>query len=94
MGWGGFFDTSFTNKDLKVLKSWVTDILMADLYNFDLWEVNISLKDNGHFSQIKDGVSHILKVNKSIYMYVFYVYIFIYIHELVFLCIYVYMILH
>mmetsp|Transcript_23471 Transcript_23471/g.22624 ORF Transcript_23471/g.22624 Transcript_23471/m.22624 type:complete len:588 (+) Transcript_23471:40-1803(+) len=61
MGWGGFFDTSFTNKDLKVLKSWVTDILMADLYNFDLWEVNISLKDNGHFSQIKDGVSHILK---------------------------------
>jgi diacylglycerol kinase (ATP) len=61
MGWGGFFDTSFTNENLKVLKSWVIDILMADLYNFDLWEVNISLKDNGHFTQIKDGISHVLK---------------------------------
>jgi hypothetical protein len=63
MGWGGFFDTNFTNENLKVLKLWVIDILMADLYNFDLWEVNILLENNGYFSQVSDGVPHVLKVN-------------------------------
>jgi diacylglycerol kinase (ATP) len=93
MGWGGFFDTSFTNKDLKVLKLWVIDILMADLYNFDLWAVNISLKDDGHFSQIKDGVSHVLKVKNYLYVCVLCVYIYIYIRTFFFYAC-MYMILH
>ena len=61
-GWGASAPFSFSKSNLKPLKSWLTEILTADVFNFDLWNVKIELdEDTGSFGQIKDKSLRILK---------------------------------
>ena len=44
------------------LKNWVKEILLADVFNFDLWSIKIELNSTtGHFNQVQNGKTMILK---------------------------------
>ena len=38
-----------------VFKRWLIEIMSADTFAFDLWEVNVHLHEDGHFSHVKQG---------------------------------------
>jgi Diacylglycerol kinase accessory domain len=53
---------TFSKSNIKQLKMWLTDILTAEVFNFDLWNVKIELdEDTGSFGQIKENSLRILK---------------------------------
>lgn len=61
-GWGAAMPFSFSKSNTKPLRTWLTDILTAEVFNFDLWNVKIELdEETGSFGQIKDNSLRILK---------------------------------
>jgi diacylglycerol kinase (ATP) len=61
-GWGAAMPFTFSKSNIKPLKTWLKDILTAEVFNFDLWNVKIELdEDTGSFGQIKENSLRILK---------------------------------
>ena len=54
-GWGSDIPWFFASKNLVAFKRWLIEILQADMFNFDLWEVNFHLRPEGQFFHVKNG---------------------------------------
>ena len=53
-GWGATVPSGFVAKNRKVLRAWLVEILLGDIFNFDLWSVKIELDEElGRFNQVK-----------------------------------------
>ena len=53
-GWGASVPSGFVRKNREVLRAWLVEILLGDIFNFDLWSVKIELDEElGRFNQVK-----------------------------------------
>ena len=61
-GWGSEVPSAYMHMNMIALKNWVKEILLADVFNFDLWSIKIELNSTtGHFNQVQNGKTMILK---------------------------------
>ena len=63
--WGGSVPLSVVGKDLKHLKRLIKGYLGGVTKGFDLWDVEVSLKENGGIYQIKGGKKTLISDNSS-----------------------------
>ena len=59
-GWGSDIPWFFASKNLVAFKRWLIEILQADMFNFDLWEVNFHLRPEGQFFHVKNGKTTVM----------------------------------